>query len=60
LALDDVLSELDRERRRLVIEAAGGYDQVLLTTTDFDLVDKAQISGAHRFKVCSGKVYPLK
>ena len=60
LALDDVLSELDRERRRLVIEATGGYDQVLLTTTDFDLVDKTQISGAHKFKVCSGKVYPLK
>ncbi|MBI4306939.1 MAG: DNA replication/repair protein RecF [Chloroflexi bacterium] len=39
LALDDVLSELDESRRIRVLEAALRFDQALLSTTDFGLVD---------------------
>ncbi|MBM3957696.1 MAG: DNA replication/repair protein RecF, partial [Gemmatimonadetes bacterium] len=58
LALDDVLSELDRERRRLVLEAAAEYEQVLLTTTDFDLVEPSFLAAASRYEVDAGQVAP--
>ncbi|MBN1399482.1 MAG: DNA replication/repair protein RecF [Anaerolineae bacterium] len=36
LLLDDVLSELDRHRAGLLLEALGGTEQVLITTTSLD------------------------
>ncbi len=56
LALDDVLSELDEERRGLVLERAAGYEQVLLTTTDFDRVAKPFLRDAGRMIVSDGTV----
>ena len=58
LALDDVLSELDGERRRLVLEAVAPYEQVLLTTTDLDFVDRSFLAPASRYEVDAGKVAP--
>jgi len=58
LALDDVLSELDRERRRLVLEAVAGCEQVFLTTTDLDFVDRSFLEQASRYEVDGGKVAP--
>ena len=59
LALDDVLSELDEERRHMVLEAAASYEQVLLTTTDYDLVERSFLEQASRCEVDAGKVVPV-
>ncbi len=56
LALDDVLSELDEKRRRLVLENVASYEQVLITTTDFDRVEDSFLAGATRMTVESGQV----
>ena len=56
LALDDVLSELDQTRRKLVLENVASYEQVLITTTDFDRVEDSFLSGAARMTVESGSV----
>ncbi len=56
LALDDVLSELDEKRRRLVLEAASAYEQVLLTTTDFLFVEPGYLANAETFTVDGGAV----
>ena len=56
LALDDVLSELDEKRRRLVLENVASYEQVLITTTDFDRVEDSFLAGATRMRVESGQV----
>ncbi len=56
LALDDVLSELDEKRRRLVLEAASKYEQVLLTTTDFSFVEPGYLADAETFAVDGGAV----
>ena len=34
--LDDVLSELDEQRRRAVLESLGGWDQLIITSADAD------------------------
>jgi DNA replication and repair protein RecF len=39
LLLDDVLSELDINRRRYVLDASASYKQVIMTTTDWDRID---------------------
>ena len=36
--LDDVLSEMDSLRRRRVLEQTAQYQQILITTTDLELV----------------------
>lgn len=56
LALDDVLSELDVTRRRLVMENVAPYEQVLITTTDYDRVEDSFLSNANRMTVESGSV----
>ncbi len=56
LALDDVLSELDAGRRHLVLQAAAAYEQVFLTTTDFDLVDGEFLGSASLCEVRAGSV----
>ena len=60
LALDDVLSELDEDRRRLVLEAVAGYEQVFLTTTDYDLVERSFLERASRCEVDAGEVVPVE
>lgn len=59
LALDDILSELDPSRRRLVLEHASKFEQVLLTTAEPDAVADQFMSSANRFKVEEGKVNPV-
>jgi DNA replication and repair protein RecF len=60
LALDDVLSELDQTRRHLVLEATADYEQVLLTTTDFELVESSFLDNAARYEVVKGNVEQLQ
>lgn len=56
LALDDVLSELDWKRRRLVLEAVAEYEQTLITITDFDRVGTPFLEEADRYVVTGGEV----
>ena len=57
--LDDVLSELDASRRRLVLQKVSRYQQVLITTTDLATVAEFFGTGATYFRVAEGKVLPL-
>lgn len=43
LLLDDVLSELDRERRRRLLAAVAGWEQVLITTTESEAAASAEL-----------------
>lgn len=56
LALDDVLSELDAERRTRVLEASRRYEQTLLTTTDFSFVPAGFLKEARRLTISAGLV----
>jgi len=57
LLLDDVLSELDVQRRTDLLEAVRSLDQVLLTTADStNLPEEAQAS-AHMYRVRGGHVF---
>jgi DNA replication and repair protein RecF len=57
LLLDDVMSELDPERRRALIEhlqASGG--QVVITTADLEHVPGARDAGVARIAVAAGRI----
>jgi DNA replication and repair protein RecF len=59
LLLDDVLSELDAQRRADLLTAVRGLDQVLLTTTDAGSVPAAALADAHVYRVRAGQVQLL-
>lgn len=59
LLLDDVFSELDSHRRNQVLESTKMYEQVLITTTDFDLLDSILLSESRKYNVNSGKIISL-
>ena len=54
LLLDDVLSELDAPRRRLVLERVSNYSQVFITTADMDVIEPEHLSRMTRFVVHGG------
>jgi DNA replication and repair protein RecF len=56
LLLDDVLSELDAQRRADLLEAVRDLDQVLLTVTDVSSLPEAALTRAHVFTVRAGRV----
>jgi recombinational DNA repair ATPase RecF len=56
LALDDILSELDPERRILVLEAATKHEQVLLTSTEQGIVPQDYLETADIYTVMNGRV----
>lgn len=58
LLLDDVLSELDTQRRADLLAAVRDLDQVLLTTTDAASVPADALAHAHVYRVRSGAVRP--
>jgi DNA replication and repair protein RecF len=59
LLLDDILSEMDTERRLGVLEAVSGFDQVWLTSAEQG--DTGRIAaGATVFTVNEGQVRPLE
>lgn len=58
LLLDDVFSELDERRRRLVQAVVAGYEQVFATTTGAEALGDAPAPSA-RFEVRQGAVTPL-
>ena len=56
LVLDDILSELDPERRILVLEAATKHEQVLLTSTEQGIVPQDYLETADIYTVMNGRV----
>ena len=59
ILLDDVLSEMDSSRRLKVMEQVTQYQQVLITTTDLELVRDYFGPTASYFQVGDGKVCPV-
>jgi DNA replication and repair protein RecF len=56
--LDDVLSELDEQRRRAVGESFGGWDQLLITSADADRFGEGLPAPAKVFRVRAGTITP--
>jgi DNA replication and repair protein RecF len=56
LLLDDVLSELDKRRRRHVLEQVAGYEQVFITTAELELLDDEELQGITYYQVGEGKL----
>jgi DNA replication and repair protein RecF len=59
LLLDDILSEMDADRCRCVIDAVSGCDQLLVTATGGDRFPREFLDGAGVFSVAAGTVAPL-
>jgi len=59
LLLDDILSEMDADRCRSVIDAISGCDQLLVTATDASRFPQEFLDGAAVFSVVAGIIAPL-
>ncbi|MSQ29213.1 MAG: DNA replication/repair protein RecF [Dehalococcoidia bacterium] len=59
LVLDDVLSELDAERRERVLAVAHGVDQLIITTADPQHPALADLPGARRYGIEDGVLVPV-
>ena len=56
LLLDEVLAELDSQRRLDLLTRLTDYNQVLLTTTDLDLFSPEFVKGAKHWYISGGRV----
>jgi DNA replication and repair protein RecF len=56
LLLDDILSDLDDERRNMVIEAATGEGQTVITLTDWGKKQAEKLNPEQLFEIVDGKV----
>ncbi|MEX2160586.1 MAG: DNA replication/repair protein RecF [Anaerolineales bacterium] len=56
LLLDEVLAELDADRRADLLARLGGQQQVLLTTTDFNLFTPDFLAKAQRWEIEEGRL----
>ena len=54
--LDDIVSELDENRRRAVLAGVAGFEQVWFTATDTDALPAEFVAGCRRYKVIKGAV----
>lgn len=59
ILLDDVMSELDPNRQRHVLEFTSRYEQVIITTAEPGLADQLRIEQGRRMYVDSGKLAPV-
>lgn len=59
LLLDDVLAELDSQRRRLLLEHVRHAPQALITTTDATIIGPAGLPQASWWEVQQGRLAPL-
>lgn len=59
ILLDDILSEMDADRRHRTLEAVASYQQVLITATDLDRFPEDFLAGAALYAVVSGGVSTL-
>ena len=56
LLLDDIFSELDKEKKSNIIKYIENDLQVFITSTDLDNIDKKIVKNAQIFKIENGKV----
>ena len=56
LLLDDMLSELDPQRRSYLLTALGGYEQALLTTADLGSLHEPFLARAARLHIVRGEI----
>jgi DNA replication and repair protein RecF len=56
LLLDEVLAELDLQRRADLLETVDGMEQALLTTTDLKLFSPEFVSKASRWELQGGMI----
>ena len=56
LLLDDVMSELDGQRRRRLMELVNGAKQTVMTTTDVDAYSVSFLSQVVRYQVRQGRL----
>jgi DNA replication and repair protein RecF len=56
LLLDDVMSELDEDRRRYLMDSIHGDQQVIITTTDLDSFAPSFVSQAAVWRIYNGRV----
>ena len=56
ILLDDILSDLDSDRRHAVMDLSGSMGQVVITTTDLDALKPEVRSDARVFEVRNGTV----
>lgn len=56
ILLDDVLSEMDLQRRIRVLEKITAYEQAVITTTDQDIIELHLGTGPDYFQVLDGSV----
>ncbi|PZC47859.1 MAG: DNA replication and repair protein RecF [Chloroflexi bacterium] len=59
LLLDDVLSEMDPNRREQVLERASRYQQAIVTTADIGQISEGFLHDAFRLRVTKGSLEPL-
>ena len=57
--LDDVLSELDSNRRAQVLDKTKGYQQVVISCTDLEPLGEEFLARATCYKVTRGQISPL-
>ncbi len=57
LLLDDVFSELDNFKKNIILEILNKNNQVIITTTDIDNLDKKIIKDFNIFYIEEGKIY---
>ncbi len=58
LLLDDVMSELDAQRRNMLLEVLAGVEQAVITTTDWEDFAPAFRQQAQCMHVCEGTLTP--
>ena len=56
LLLDEVLAELDPQRRRDLLKRIGGVEQSVMTTTDLNLFEPEFVEKVEKWKVVSGTI----
>jgi DNA replication and repair protein RecF len=56
LLLDEVLAELDPNRRQCLLRFIARANQVIITTTDMQRLDQASLTGAMFLRVCAGVI----
>ena len=60
LLLDDVMSELDAQRRHMLLEALAGGTQAIVTTTDWNDFSPELLGQARRLRVEGGRLLPAE
>jgi DNA replication and repair protein RecF len=59
LLLDDVMSELDDDRRRYLMDSIHGDQQVIITATELDSFDQGFLDAAATWTVNEGRIDPI-